>query len=46
VVEGVSLIVTQRSEFASILQHNGGSVSNLTQLLRDKIQELKKVDKS
>jgi phospholipid transport system substrate-binding protein len=46
VVEGVSLIVTQRSEFASILQHNGGSVSKLTDLLRNKIQELKKVDKS
>jgi len=46
VVEGVSLIVTQRSEFASILQHNGGSVPKLTTLLRDKIEELKKVDKS
>ena len=46
VVEGVSLIVTQRSEFASILQHNGGSVPKLTTLLQDKIEELKKVDKS
>lgn len=46
VVEGVSLIVTQRSEFASVLQHNNGSVPELTARLRDKIQELKKVDKS
>lgn len=42
VVEGVSLVVTQRSEFASVLQHNNGSVPNLISLLRGKIAELKK----
>jgi phospholipid transport system substrate-binding protein len=42
VVEGVSLVVTQRSEFASVLQRNNGSVANLTQLLRGKIVELQK----
>ena len=42
VVEGVSLVVTQRAEFASVLQHNSGSVPALTALLRDKIAELKK----
>lgn len=40
VVEGVSLIVTQRSEFASVLQRNNGNVANLTAMLRDKIAEL------
>ena len=41
IVEGVSLLVTQRSEFASVLQRNGGKVADLTQLLRDKIVQLK-----
>lgn len=41
VVEGVSLVVTQRSEFASVLQRNNGSVAILTAMLRDKIAELK-----
>lgn len=42
VVEGVSLLVTQRSEFASVLQRNDGSVPKLITLLRGKIAELKK----
>lgn len=42
VVEGVSLLVTQRSEFSSVLQRNNGSVPSLTALLRDKIVELRK----
>ncbi|HLI12634.1 MAG TPA: ABC transporter substrate-binding protein [Alphaproteobacteria bacterium] len=41
IVEGVSLLVTQRSEFVSILQRNGGKVAALTKLLRDKITQLK-----
>jgi phospholipid transport system substrate-binding protein len=42
VVEGVSLVVTQRSEFASVLQHNNGNVPALTDLLRKKIGEFEK----
>ncbi len=41
VVEGVSLLVTQRSEFTSVLRRNNGDVANLTALMRDKIVELK-----
>ena len=42
VVEGVSLVVTQRSEFASVLQRNNGNVPALTALLREKTDQLKK----
>ncbi|HYB08729.1 MAG TPA: ABC transporter substrate-binding protein [Alphaproteobacteria bacterium] len=41
VVEGVSLVVTQRSEFAAVLQRNNGSVPALTALLHQKIDQLK-----
>jgi len=43
IVEGVSLLVTQRAEFASVLQRNGGKVPLLSAMLRDKIVELQKV---
>jgi phospholipid transport system substrate-binding protein len=36
VVEGVSMTVTQRSEFASIVQRNGGQVSGLIALMRER----------
>jgi phospholipid transport system substrate-binding protein len=36
IVEGVSMTVTQRSEFASILQRNGGQVHGLIALMRQK----------
>jgi phospholipid transport system substrate-binding protein len=42
VVEGVSLVVTQRSEFAAVLQRNNGNVAALTALLHDKTDQLKK----
>lgn len=42
IVEGVSMLVTQRSEFASVLQRNGGKVAGLTEMLRSKIAELQK----
>lgn len=41
IVEGVSLIVTQREEFASVLQRHEGKVAALTALLREKIVQLK-----
>ena len=37
VVEGVSMGVTQRQEFASVIQQNGGKVDGLIQALRQKV---------
>jgi len=36
IVEGVSMMVTQRSEFASVVQRNGGQVRGLIALMREK----------
>jgi phospholipid transport system substrate-binding protein len=36
IVEGVSMLVTQRSEFASIIQRHGGKVQGLLNLMREK----------
>jgi len=36
-VEGVSMAVTQRSDFASVIQSRGGKVAGLLEALRDKI---------
>ena len=36
IVEGISMTATQRSEFASILQRNGGEVRSLITLMRQK----------
>lgn len=36
IVEGVSMAVTQRSEFTSIVQRNGGQVRSLIALMREK----------
>jgi phospholipid transport system substrate-binding protein len=41
VVEGVSLLVTQRSEFSAVLQRNNGNIASLTELMRGKIVELR-----
>jgi phospholipid transport system substrate-binding protein len=38
VVEGVSMAVTQRSEFTSVITRNGGSVAGLLQLMREKTE--------
>lgn len=37
VVEGVSMSVTQRNEFASVIQRNGGEVEALLQAMRNQI---------
>jgi phospholipid transport system substrate-binding protein len=37
VVEGVSMSITQRSEFASVIQSNGGKVRGLIDTLRKKV---------
>jgi phospholipid transport system substrate-binding protein len=36
IVEGVSMTVTQRSEFASVIQRHGGQVQGLIDLMREK----------
>ena len=36
IVEGVSMSVTQRSEFASVIQSSGGKVEGLLEALRNK----------
>jgi phospholipid transport system substrate-binding protein len=36
IVEGVSMMVTQRSEFASVVQRNGGQVRSLIAMMREK----------
>ena len=35
-VDGISMAVTQRSEFASVIQHNGGQVQGLITMLRQR----------
>ena len=35
-VDGISMAVTQRSEFASVIQHKGGQVQGLIAMLREK----------
>ena len=35
VVEGISMVVTQRSEFASVIRRGGGRLDSLTTQLRD-----------
>jgi phospholipid transport system substrate-binding protein len=35
-IDGISMAVTQRSEFASVIQHNGGQVQGLITMLREK----------
>ena len=36
IIEGVSMAVTQRSEFASIIQRNGGQLRGLIAMMREK----------
>jgi phospholipid transport system substrate-binding protein len=36
-VEGVSMLVTQREEFASVIQSNGGTVAGLTKALEKRV---------
>jgi phospholipid transport system substrate-binding protein len=39
VVEGVSLSVTQRQEYASIIQRDGGQLDGLLTLMRQQLQD-------
>ena len=38
IVEGVSLSVTQRQEYASVIQNNGGQIDGLLQTMRDQLK--------
>jgi phospholipid transport system substrate-binding protein len=40
IVDGISMAVTQRSEFASVIQRHGGQLQGLLALLRQKIQSV------
>jgi phospholipid transport system substrate-binding protein len=40
IVDGISMAVTQRSEFASVIQRHGGQVQGLLTLLRQKTQSI------
>lgn len=35
-VDGISMAVTQRSQFASVIQHDGGQMQGLIEMLREK----------
>ncbi len=39
VVENVSMALSQRQEFASVIEQNGGSVAALINILREKVQQ-------
>lgn len=41
VIEGVSMSVTQRQEYASVIQSNGGEVKALIKALNDRMAQLK-----
>ena len=42
IVEGISMVQTQRSEFGSVIRQNGVKVSGLIAALRSKTESLKK----
>ncbi len=42
VIEGVSMGVTQRNEYASVLQRNGNSISALIKAMRQSLAMLEK----
>ena len=46
VVEGSSMAITYRSEYAAVIQANGGKVEGLLSALRTKLAELKSATKS
>jgi phospholipid transport system substrate-binding protein len=43
-IEGVSMALTQRSEFSAVIQRKGGKVGGLIESLRKKVEFLKKKD--
>ena len=46
IVDGISMLITHRDEFASVIQQNGGKVEGLISDLRKKTAEMhKRADK-
>jgi phospholipid transport system substrate-binding protein len=41
VIEGVSMSITQRNEYASVIQRNGGSVQSLIDALKENVDRLR-----
>ena len=41
IIEGVSMVITQRSEFASVIRQRGGKVAGLIKALREKTAKLR-----
>lgn len=41
VVEGVSMSLTQRQEYSSVIQRNGGDITALLDLMRQRVAEKK-----
>lgn len=46
IAEGISLALTHRSEFASVIRKHGGDVSGLIDLMRNRITEARKTSSS
>jgi phospholipid transport system substrate-binding protein len=44
IVDGISMAVTQRSEFASVIQRHGGQLQGLLRLLRQKTEGIEGID--
>ena len=44
VIEGVSMGVTQRNEYASVIQRNGGKIASLIEAMRDNLAKLQRSD--
>ncbi len=42
IIEGISMSVTQRSDFAAVIQQGGGAVSTLNATLKDRVNTAKK----
>ncbi len=40
IVEGVSMLITQRDEFSSVIRKSGGELDGLITLLQDKVKAL------
>ncbi len=41
IVEGVSMLITQRDEFSSVIRKSGGELDGLITLLQDKVEAFK-----
>ena len=42
-IEGISMAITQRNEYASVIQQNGGRLSALLDAMRQQLQKLEKI---